>query len=88
MSVLSGDGGKVRLQELVGDDLVVTDSVLKMRNAFSSMRVGSFKPRQIQVGGVEGRQSGEMLRRLLYVQDPFAAFLHGDQGGGIRGGGI
>ena len=65
MSLLSGDGGKARPQELVGDALLGTESVFKMLNDLSSMRVRSFGPRQIEVGGVKGRQSEEVLRRLL-----------------------
>ena len=51
-SVLSGARRKARLQELVGDDLVVADSVFKtISSVLSSMRVERFGARQIKAAG-------------------------------------
>ena len=59
-----------RLQELVGDDLVVTENVLRMLNAISSMRrVEGFGPRQIEAGGVERRQAGGNNAAAAAVSD-------------------
>ncbi|CAN0545167.1 unnamed protein product [Ectocarpus sp. 12 AP-2014] len=61
-----------RLQEQVGDELVVNDSVFKMLNTLSGLKIKPFAARQVQIGNDKAKG--------VLVNDKFAALVKGLQG--------
>ena len=88
LPVPTGNGGEARLHELVDDDLVVTELVFKMFNAFSCVRIESLGARQIMTASGNGQGGANVAAAAVSVQDRFCSIDMWDRGCGTGGGGM